>query len=250
VLLESRDQKMAPCDYLFVFAQAHEEYRVPELRSIAELHGFQVGFDRYDTTEDLANAAKRPFMILRLEEEEHARRLANRCILIRSIYGFYAQGSTYDELHEANKRVRSLWERYIPDTSFKFTVMGYNHGFSQRRQRNVIESFSYMDFLGKIEMKNPQITLGVFEEYEHDRRPDGRRNVDGEFKQAYFGRLVAEGTARSLIKMFDVKKRAYFGNTSMEAEISLLMANQTQAAPGKLMYDPFIGTGSMAYVRN
>ena len=82
----------------------------------------------------------------------------------RSIYEFYAQGSTYDELHEANKRVRSLWKRYIPDTSFKFTVIGYNHGLSQRRQRNVIESFSYMDFLGAIEMKNPDITLGVFEE--------------------------------------------------------------------------------------
>lgn len=80
---KSRSNEMAPCDYLFVFAQAHEEYRVPELRSIAELHGFQVGFDRYDTTEDLANAVKRPFMILRLEEEEHARRLANRCILIK-----------------------------------------------------------------------------------------------------------------------------------------------------------------------
>lgn len=84
--------------------------------------------------------------------------------LTRSIYEFYAQGSTYDELHEANKRVRSLWERYIPDTSFKFTVMGYNHRLSQRRQREVIENFSYMDFLGKIEMKNPEITLGVFEE--------------------------------------------------------------------------------------
>lgn len=46
---------------------------------------------------------------------------------------------------------------------------------------------------------------------------------------------------------FDVKKRQYFGNTSMEAEISLLMANQTLASPGKLIYDPFIGTGSMAY---
>lgn len=84
--------------------------------------------------------------------------------LTRSIYEFYAQGSTYDELHEANKRVRSLWERYIPDTSFKFTVIGYNHGLSQRRQRNVIENFSYMDFLGKIEMKDPEITLGVYEE--------------------------------------------------------------------------------------
>ena len=56
----------------------------------------------------------------------------------------------------------------------------------------------------------------------------------------------------------------------MESEMSLLMANQTlvresliglnrikshtiaaflQAASGKFIYDPFIGTGSMAYVR-
>lgn len=28
--------------------------------------------------------------------------------------------------------------------------------------------------------------------------------------------------------MFDVKQRTYFGNTSMEAEMSLLMANQSQ----------------------
>lgn len=38
---------------------------------------------------------------------------------------------------------------------------------------------------------------------------------------------VAEGTARPLVNKFDVKKRSYFGNTSMEAEVSLLMANQT-----------------------
>ena len=73
---------MALTDYLFVFAQAHEEFRVPELQSIAELYGFQVGFDRYPA-EDLASAVKRPFMILRLREEEHARLLANRCILIK-----------------------------------------------------------------------------------------------------------------------------------------------------------------------
>jgi tRNA (guanine10-N2)-methyltransferase len=33
----------------------------------------------------------------------------------------------------------------------------------------------------------------------------------------------------------------------MEAEMSLLMANQTLASPEKLVYDPFTGTGSMAY---
>ena len=76
---------------------------------------------------------------------------------------------------------------------------------------------------------------------------DGDPEMDeGKLLQIYFGRLVgpnarilsfyrflfvtpqiAEGTARSLVQTFNVKKRTYFGNTSMEAEISLLMANQT-----------------------
>ena len=36
-----------------------------------------------------------------------------------------------------------------------------------------------------------------------------------------------EGSARHLIKKFNVKTRAYYGNTSMDSEMSLLMANQT-----------------------
>ena len=50
---------------------------------------------------------------------------------------------------------------------------------------------------------------------------------------------------RALVDRFDLKKRAYVGNTSMESEVSLYMANQSLAAPGKLVYDPFTGTGSM-----
>lgn len=42
-----------------------------------------------------------------------------------------------------------------------------------------------------------------------------------------------------MMDVFDLKKRAYIGNTSMDAEVSLLMANQALAAPGKLIYDPF-----------
>ena len=64
--------------YLIVFAQAHEDFRVPELRSIAELHGFPLSIpDDFDST--------RPFGILSLEQEEHARFLARRCILIKYV---------------------------------------------------------------------------------------------------------------------------------------------------------------------
>lgn len=38
---------------------------------------------------------------------------------------------------------------------------------------------------------------------------------------------VCEGSARLLIKKFEVKERAFYGNTSMESEMSLLMAGQT-----------------------
>ncbi|KAI0762102.1 tRNA guanosine-2'-O-methyltransferase [Trametes elegans] len=231
-------------EYLFVFAQVHEEFRIPELLSIAELYDFEIKFS--ENTEGRKTA--RPFMVLELESEEHARLLAKRCILVKYVCEFYARGASYEELHRQNQARAPQWEKYAAGTSFKFMVTAFNHTIPQWRQKDVVESFSYMDFQGKIEMKNPEITLACFEEYRDKHgttRP--KDEGDGEFEEVWFGRLIEVGTARPLVKKFDVKKRVYYGNTSMEAEISLLMANQTLAAPGKLMYDPFIGTGSMAY---
>ncbi|KZV63371.1 tRNA guanosine-2'-O-methyltransferase [Peniophora sp. CONT] len=230
-----------PNQYLIVFAQAHTDFRLPELRSVSELHGFDIGVPaEFDVT--------RPFGVVELESEEYAKLLARRCILVRSIYEFYARGTSYDQLHAANALARSKWEKYVSDTSFKFFINGYNQSIPQRRQREVMEDFSYMEFLGKIDMKTPEVVLGCFEEYRDTAGTTrGKHDGDGDFREVFFGRLIEEGTARPLLTKFDVKKRAYFGNTSMEAEISLLMANQTLAAPGKLVYDPFAGTGSMLY---
>jgi tRNA (guanine10-N2)-methyltransferase len=67
-----------PDPYLFVFAQTHDEFRVPELLSVAELHGFEITIPPdFDKT--------RPFIVLELERQEHARLLARRCILVRFV---------------------------------------------------------------------------------------------------------------------------------------------------------------------
>ncbi|KAK2467888.1 hypothetical protein APHAL10511_000183 [Amanita phalloides] len=230
-----------PQSYIILFAQAHNDFRLPELNSVSELYGINY-------TLSYASDPSRPFMTIELESEEHARLLAKRCILIKSIYEYYGHGATYEQLHQVNRANRVLWEHYIPSTSFKFVVTAYNHSIHKTRQKEVIESFSYMDFLGNIDMKDPDIVLGCFEEYaDKHEKTRTKQEGDGSFLQVYFGRLIEEGSARQLISYFDVKKRVYYGNTSMESEISLLMANQTLAAPGKLIYDPFMGTGSMAY---
>ncbi|KAF9050072.1 S-adenosyl-L-methionine-dependent methyltransferase [Panaeolus papilionaceus] len=233
-----------PTPFLFHFAQAHNEFRLPELSSISELNGFSYTLSNLTESSD----PNRPFMVIELEEEEHARILAKRCILIKGVYEFYGQGSTYEKLHEANRKSAHIWQKYAENTSFRFLVTAYQHKIPQSRQHDVIESFAYMGFLGKIDMKNPEITLTCFEDYE-ERTGVTRVKYegDGNFRQVFFGRLIADGSARALIGKFDVKKRVYYGNTSMESEISLIMANQTMAAPGKFIYDPFMGTGSMAY---
>lgn len=67
--------------YLIVFAQAHNEFRIPELRSVAELHGFKFSLPPSPDDQD----PSRPYMVLDMEDEEHARILAKRCILVKSV---------------------------------------------------------------------------------------------------------------------------------------------------------------------
>jgi tRNA (guanine10-N2)-methyltransferase len=64
-------------------------------------------------------------------------------------------------------------------------------------------------------------------------------------KQIFFGRLVGRG-GRQAVNTYTLKKRGYISTTSMDAELALLTANMCLADPGKLFYDPFVGTGSIA----
>ncbi|KAH8119569.1 RNA methylase [Phellopilus nigrolimitatus] len=233
------------------FAQAHPEFRLPELQSIAELYGFRFsqpapGSLPGSSSEDWN--PKHPFWIVDFEDEAHAVRLAERCILVRSVYELYARGASYESVHSQALANSRLWERYVEKTSFRFSVSAYNHSIPLQRVREIVESFRFMGLKGSVDLKTPELILAVFEEYPvRGTTTVSRDEDDTKLAQIYFGRLIAEGKARSLVQKFDVKKRAYFGNTSMEAEISLLMANQTLASPGKFIYDPFMGTGSMAY---
>jgi hypothetical protein len=82
----------------------------------------------------------------------------------RSISVFYAQGPSYQALHAQNLANKHLWAHYAANTSFRFLVSAFLHTISHQHQVEVMESFDYMNFQGKIEMKNPEIILGCFEE--------------------------------------------------------------------------------------
>lgn len=70
---------MSTKKYLLHFAVAHNDFRLPELSSVSQLFDFEIGLPD-DANDD---HSKRPFMIITLESDEHARFLARRCVMIK-----------------------------------------------------------------------------------------------------------------------------------------------------------------------
>lgn len=64
----------------------------------------------------------------------------------------------------------------------------------------------------------------------------------------YFGRVlggIRHTKGRANLNDYLLSKRAYLGPTSMDAELSLIMASLAQIQSGSIVYDPFVGTGSI-----
>lgn len=159
--------------------------------------------------------------------------MISRSLLSQGIYELWGQGATYDALHESVKEISgSRWAKY-DSVPFRFTLDCYRGTRDNAQQREIIESFSYMGFKGPIRMREAEASFKVFEEYGEKAK---------ELKYAYLGRFVA-ASGRDAKTTYDLKKRHYISTTSMDAELALVTANMALAAPGKLFYDPFMGTG-------
>ncbi|KAF7728275.1 hypothetical protein EC973_006449 [Apophysomyces ossiformis] len=234
--------------YLVQFAQFHNEFRLPEFRSLAQLEKIKYSYVEEDYKLD------NPFFVVELDSDDDARKLVRRAILIKNVYEIWGQGKSYEEVHADVKSSPERWtketSRYTitkpayNDLSFKFTVSCFGSTINAKRQLEVINSFSYLGFDGPIDMKKPDVQFGVLEDYGS---MAGIAGAPAEAPERIFmGRLVASGS-RDLVQKYNLKKRKYLGTTSMDAELSLVMANQALAGPGKLVYDPFVGTGSFLF---
>ncbi|RMZ69194.1 hypothetical protein GMOD_00003127 [Pyrenophora seminiperda CCB06] len=212
--------------YLVRLAQAHESFRKVELQALADIAGVTLQFIRYD--EDS------PYCIVDLASDTAAQKVIARSILAQGIYELWGQGPTYDSLHDSVRNTSApKWPQY-ETASFRFTVEGYRGGKSPSEQKTIIDSFSYMAFRGPPKMRDPAVSFRIFEDYNLDSKTP---------KYLYFGRFIADSPRNSAKKTFDLKKRLYISTTSMDAELTLLTANIAHVAPGKLFYDPFMGTG-------
>lgn len=82
------------------------------------------------------------------------------------------------------------------------------------------QKLSFLPLNGKVDVKNPTHEFYLFEDY-----GDHPNTAPEHPLRVFFGRLIAHGQ-RHLISRYAVKERFFIGNTSMDAQLSLIMANQ------------------------
>ncbi|XP_017847458.1 tRNA (guanine(10)-N2)-methyltransferase homolog isoform X2 [Drosophila busckii] len=221
--------------YILWFAQEHVDFRVAEFESIVNLFGLKF--------RHLSQQLLNPFWLVEFPSDEQALQYASRSIALRSIMELYAHGHKMPEFHEQLKtHVQTngqQLEAFFKAETFKVTVETYNKHFSQKEKVAKIESMDYLPIEGDVNLKNPTVEWWYLEFYGLD--PTA---VPATADDIIFGRVLAQGQ-RHLIKELSLKTRKFIGNTSMDAQLSLLMANQAKVCDGDLVFDPFVGTGSL-----
>ncbi|XP_078172466.1 tRNA modification 11 protein [Carex rostrata] len=233
--------------YLCVFFHRLLDYRRPEVESLAELFGREEANGGSSPLVEWMLPEKHhmdsPFHFVSLPSEDIARKIASRSLLVKGIYELWGQGTDYEELEQAIKEYPE--DRKLPylteDNTFKIIVDSFGKVISSQEQNERIHGLSYIPFKGRVNLKQPDHKFWLMETDDYGSN-NGLPPVLQ--KTIFFGREVGAAN-RSLLPTYQLKSRKYIGPTAMDAEIAFLMANQGLAGPGKLVYDPFVGTGSI-----
>ncbi|XP_025991723.1 tRNA (guanine(10)-N2)-methyltransferase homolog isoform X1 [Solenopsis invicta] len=220
--------------YLFWFAHEHVDFRLAEMESI---------FDMFHIDPcAMTKPKEHPYWIVDLPDENAVHQIASRAVSLRFCLELWGQGKQNEDLHSSLKTYSIKNSEAMARNkkkSFKIVVETFCKHFSQHEKINKIESFSYLPLEGSVKLKNPDITLCYIEYY--GLNPN---DIPEEPHEYFFGRWIADGQ-RELIQKLSLKTRKFIGNTSMDPQLSLIMANQAQIRNGDLVFDPFVGTGSL-----
>lgn len=172
-----------------------------------------------------------------------AQEIVSRSILIKEIIDVFSQSNGCYEKLVKNvdlERLQPVIDKKLP---FRFLVEGIGKKISSTFQKELIEKFSELPFDKElVNLVDYKLVYKIIE--------------NGEDGEIFFGHQVAmcrphESTKNknhddTFHSKYSLKKRPYLGPTSTDHELAFLMANQGQVRAGDFVYDPFVGTGSIA----
>lgn len=215
---------------LCLYAQEFSNFRIDELKSICELFAITIDF------KDQLYNENRPYLILDVGSLEDAEKILSRSVLMKSMCILYSHGESFSKIGygdlDLQKKVTDCFTS--SSDTFKFEVDVFNKKITLEDRVSYIEEIQkYVNIPGDIDLKKPSVVFSLMIDFEAD-----------VLQHFYFGKLIGL-SQRNVIHKYNLKTRYFIGNTSMDPQLALVMANQAQVEHGSFCYDPFVGTGSI-----
>lgn len=219
--------------YLFWCTSGQTQFRLAEFESIAAL---------FDLTLIWVHKSEQtPWVVLDLKTEEHANLILSRSVMVKFCCQLWTEGNSLEDFHNNLKQFpfSDHSPLFVKEISFKIEVESYMKKISAKDKLDKVESLDYIPVTGPVNLANPDLTISYMEYFgsDHNDLPDFPVKV-------MIGRKVGDGQREKIIKQ-SIKTRKFIGNTTMDPQLSLLMANLGKVSPGSLVLDPFVGTGSI-----
>mmetsp|Transcript_13173 Transcript_13173/g.27930 ORF Transcript_13173/g.27930 Transcript_13173/m.27930 type:complete len:482 (+) Transcript_13173:160-1605(+) len=226
--------------YLCYFLHRHLDFRRQEAQALADAAGCG---DRVEFKLPYGGSPDSPFWYINLPDEESAKKLVSGSILIKGLYELWGEGDTFEEMLAAAQKYPEERKRPYYDTSvaFKIVMEGFGTKIPRDKQTDLLKELAVLPFEGKVDLTNPQHIFRLIKSENPIKNEDMPNIVPPRW---YFGREVGVGD-RHVIPHYDLSRRAYLGPTSMNTELSMIMCNMAGVRTGSLVYDPFVGTGSI-----
>uniref|UniRef100_A0A915DU14 UPF0020 domain-containing protein n=1 Tax=Ditylenchus dipsaci TaxID=166011 RepID=A0A915DU14_9BILA len=167
---------------------------------------------------------------------EDVMKILSRSMLLKSAFELLVEKGSEEDVVQHISDHPDLLKRFdVPSCSWALKL----HAHGRKRDfdyiTRILEKFANVINLMKapIDLQNAVNQFTILE----DNTEDPSQNIQ-------FCRFIGEGRG-SLKNEFDLKKRKYIGNSTMDPELSFIQANLVQSLPGSLILDPFVGTGGL-----
>lgn len=226
--------------YLLHFVHEHITFRWTEFTSLASKHDC-----KFRLLSDSEHIKSKPYIIVELvsgSHEEDLIRCARDSYLLKGLYELWAQ--SHESLEHlalvAAKSEEFLSQTYSsPEQTFRVNCLSFGSKLTQETKVKWIQKMEFMEtFDARPNLSRPKQTYCIFE-------MNGQTKVTSLWKKEYFfGRQIVESN-RSAIEKYSLKRRRFIANTSMDPMLSLITANCAKVKPSDLVYDPFVGSGSL-----
>jgi len=229
--------KMEHSNFLLRFAHEHLNFRIPEILSIAGIFGFNINIgEEYDI--------KSPYLVVELPSELCARQLMSRAVTVRSAYELWAEDVSYHGLFEKLRCLpRSLTDRFTnANASYRVLVDSFNKQICLHDRIARVETLltDVLPFNGRMDLSATCDNTFCFMEYYG---PQGTVPSDNP-SMVFFGRWLVDGQ-REMVSKYQLQRRNFIGNTSMDPMLSMIISNMASVKDSDLVFDPFVGTGSL-----